>query len=59
MGIATGGGLFPHFKILVGCPPGIMFFFNLTFTKIFGISNITKIKWAKSEEKLEFGGKWF
>ena len=26
---------------------------------IFGFSNISKIKWAKSKEKLEFVDRWF
>ena len=31
----------------------------LNFAKIFVFSNISIIKWAKSDEKSEFGGRWF
>ena len=41
--------------------PEIVFFKeNLAiFAKTFGFSSIFKIKWAKSEEKSEFWGRWF
>ena len=31
----------------------------LNFAKIFVFSNISIINWAKSDEKSEFGGRWF
>ena len=63
MGVATGGcgGHVPPVQNSEGVPQKSRFAkkkFGI-FTKTFGISNIFKIKWAKSQEKSEFGGRWF
>ena len=55
-----GGDKSPRFEIPEGCPPEFAIFEeNIVHVfKIFRFSNILKIKWLKSEEKSEFGGRW-
>ena len=66
MGFATGvgGGMPgtypPGSKFRGMSPPNRYFKENLCiFVNIFRFSNVSKIKWPKSEEKSEFGGRWF
>ena len=66
MGVATGGmwggGRVHQFEILGGYSPKKSRFLKKIFgifAKTFGFSIIFKIKWTKSEEKPEFGGRWF
>ena len=49
-----------QFKILRECPSEIMIFTEkiLNICQFFRFLNISKIKWVKSEEKSEFGGRW-
>ena len=65
MGGATGGGggmrgtgLPPGSKFQEGCPPNELRFKKWNFC-YFLFSNISKIKWAQSEEKSEFGVRGF
>ena len=60
-----GGGVewdaSPRSKILWGRPPRNRDFYRYLFeqlTKIFRFFKIFKIKWPKSKEKSEFGGRW-
>ena len=63
MGVALGawGDVFPRFEIPGECPPEIAVLRKIfgIFAKTFGFSNICKIKLAKSEDKSEFGYRWF
>ena len=67
-GVADGGGGggsrgsgHPHFWKPQGLTPVEIWTFQYFFLKTykhFVFSNIFKIKWPKSEEKLNFGGRW-
>ena len=64
MGVATGGDagdVSPRFEIPGDVPQKSRFLKKIfrIFAITFGFSNISKTKWAKSEEKSEFGGGWF
>ena len=52
-------GRFPCFRILGGYPQKLWFEKKIWIFAIFRFSNISQIKWAKSEEQSEFGGRWF
>ena len=62
MGVATGGGgRFPSGLKLWGNVPSEIAILKhnfLNIRNIFRFSGISKMKWAKSEEKSEFGGMW-
>ena len=65
MGVATGGGgtwgTRPSVQNSGEHPHKIMIFKEifLNIYQNFGFSNISKIKWAKSEEKSQVVGRWF
>ena len=65
MGVATGGdagGVSPPVRNSGGMSPQKSRFLKkilCIFLKIFRFSNVFQIKWPKSEEKSEFGGRWF
>ena len=62
--VARGGGRGGHDLRTFenrGGRPHINFYISVTFSlkrSFFVFSNIFKIKWPKSDEKLNFGGKW-
>ena len=64
VGVATGGDggdMSPPGSKFRGDAPQKSRFLNkilCIFVKIFRFSNSSKIKWPKSEDKSEFGGRW-
>ena len=64
MGVATGGmlqGMCSQVQNSGGYPPEIVFFkvFFEYLLKFLDFPIFPKVKWAKFEEKSEFGGRWF
>ena len=56
-----GGDASPAVEKSAGYVPPVITIFQYLFIDTcenFAFSNIYKIKWSKSEEKLNFGGKW-